>query len=232
MIDSRESKTKCNNWLLFFIRVLQVQIMVVACSANAFSQSLSEAPRKPTNVSVSSSGGGAILITWHRSIDADGVVTGYELIKNGTGIWLGDVSWYYDTSVSAGVTFSYTVVAVDNEGLRSSMSDTVTYRYANEDTGYVSGYSSAGGSISVSSDPGAAVTARVCIDSDGDGWGWDGEKSCKTGTPVISRTCLDEDGDGWGWDGEKSCYIENTETLCIDSDGDGYGWDGFKTCSP
>ncbi len=61
----------------------------------------------------------------------------------------------------------------------------------------------------------------ACIDSDGDGWGWDGTQSCRL-------DCIDTDGDGWGWDGTQSCLIT---TACIDSDGDGYGWNGHETCT-
>jgi len=43
-----------------------------------------------------------------------------------------------------------------------------------------------------------------CVDSDGDGWGWDGIKSC-----LVDEPCLDTDGDGWGWDGVKSCRASN-----------------------
>lgn len=63
----------------------------------------------------------------------------------------------------------------------------------------------------------------ACIDSDGDGWGWDGYASCQV---TSASSCLDTDGDGWGWDGNRSCRLE-----CIDTDGDGWGWDGEKSCS-
>ena len=78
--------------------------------------------------------------------------------------------------------------------------------------------------------------AQVCIDHDGDGWGWDGSKSCEVDNPVgtistnapgndeitstntttsntslqsNAQACIDHDGDGWGWDGSKSCEVEN-----------------------
>ena len=73
-----------------------------------------------------------------------------------------------------------------------------------------------------------------CIDSDGDGWGWDGEESCRVnsgnsssitapsipihieespGAAVDSqRVCIDSDGDGWGWDGVASCEISDIRT--------------------
>jgi len=75
----------------------------------------------------------------------------------------------------------------------------------------------------------------VCIDSDGDGFGWDGTRSCRvsaTAPPTIS-SCIDSDGDGYGWDGVKTCIVNApaVTATCIDSDGDGYGWDGVKTCT-
>ena len=46
--------------------------------------------------------------------------------------------------------------------------------------------------------------AMQCIDTDGDGWGWDGMSSCQ-----VSAECIDVDGDGWGWDSitSTSCRI-------------------------
>lgn len=61
----------------------------------------------------------------------------------------------------------------------------------------------------------------ICVDSDGDGWGWDGQKSCKLAdqtstTPQaafkkqqtafnINSDCLDTNGDGWGWHNGQRC---------------------------
>ncbi len=142
------------------------------------------------------------------------------------------------------------------------------------------------------------VTAGECIDTDGNGWGWDGEKGCKVEAEAVSDReqciadggvyntelgkcfedlgeqeeseageCIDTDGNGWGWDGEKGCKVVaeelsdreqciadgglyNTELQkcftteseqeqeeeesevgeCIDTDGNGWGWDGEKGC--
>jgi len=52
----------------------------------------------------------------------------------------------------------------------------------------------------------------ACIDTDGDGWGWDGVRSCLVDEPTddpVDTLCVDTDGDGWGWDGSKSCLISN-----------------------
>ncbi len=58
------------------------------------------------------------------------------------------------------------------------------------------------------------------------GWGWDpvAQLSC------FPR-CIDSDGDGYGWDGVNSCRPVY-QMQCIDSDGDGYGWNGAETCTP
>lgn len=65
-----------------------------------------------------------------------------------------------------------------------------------------------------------------CIDSDGDGYGWDGIRTCS-----VASACIDEDGDGWGWDGVGSCRVGEIPVVeCFDADGDGWGWDGLDTC--
>lgn len=44
------------------------------------------------------------------------------------------------------------------------------------------------------------------IDPDGDGWGWENEKSCRVPTPCRSAAS-DPDGDGWGWENQRSCKV-------------------------
>lgn len=77
------------------------------------------------------------------------------------------------------------------------------------------------------------TTASECVDSDGDGWGWDGTMSCQIEDFVATvGECLDLDGDGWGWDGTMSCLVEDdpSAAVCVDTDGDGWGWDGENSC--
>ncbi len=56
------------------------------------------------------------------------------------------------------------------------------------------------------------------------------------GENPVTEQCVDSDGDGWGWNGRTSCRIENlnptqrSEINCVDDDGDGWGWDGVKSC--
>ncbi len=62
------------------------------------------------------------------------------------------------------------------------------------------------------------VATGLCVDSApvGDGWGWDGTKSCRlpiasvpVGAGPVPGPCVDSApvGDGWGWDGTKSCRL-------------------------
>lgn len=73
-----------------------------------------------------------------------------------------------------------------------------------------------------------------CIDSDGDGWGWNGYQSCRLSLPQASE-CIDTDpaNDGWGWNGIESCRVAPAELICVDSApvGDGWGWNGIESCT-
>jgi len=99
------------------------------------------------------------------------------------------------------------------------------------------------GICSVLSSPLQAQNHPVCqtnSDIDGDGWGWENNRSCRVASnPAQSGTlCIDSDGDGYGWDGSQTCIVsantgssnEATNNRCIDTDGDGFGWDGTRTC--
>ena len=83
-------------------------------------------------------------------------------------------------------------------------------------------------------DIGTPVNAGTCIDTDGDGWGWDGVASCFLRS--VSTACIDTLplNDGWGWNGVSSCRTETPPQRgdCFDSDpvGDGWGWDGVDSC--
>jgi hypothetical protein len=101
----------------------------------------------------------------------------------------------------------------------------------------------------------AQTSANACIDSDGDGYGWNGFETCDpaagsaTGNQGLpsgdtnALACIDSDGDGFGWNGFETCdpnaaggnAPQNdapTAQACIDSDGDGFGWYGSATCIP
>lgn len=47
-----------------------------------------------------------------------------------------------------------------------------------------------------------------CEDANGDGWGWENQRSCVMNVRCYEcLSCEDEDGDGWGWENENSCRI-------------------------
>jgi hypothetical protein len=69
--------------------------------------------------------------------------------------------------------------------------------------------------------------SSLCVDTDNDGWGWDGQRSCRvalaakkiTDTGVVKQqtnTCIDPDGDGWGWNGVASCRVGKTVVRSIE----------------
>ena len=84
----------------------------------------------------------------------------------------------------------------------------------------------------------------ACIDSDGDGWGWDGHGSCIYDANKVHRhtsqqtACTnnsaisDPDGDGYGWENNQTCIVMSKPGACIDTQplGDGWGWDGTASC--
>ncbi|OED40361.1 hypothetical protein AB833_12210 [Chromatiales bacterium (ex Bugula neritina AB1)] len=93
-------------------------------------------------------------------------------------------------------------------------------------------------------------------DPDGDGWGWEDNKSCKMpsdsrrpdnpgggGKPVCSSPHSDPDGDGWGWENNRSCRVGMSDkdslpggrkpvcqSMSSDPDGDGWGWEQGRSC--
>jgi len=97
-----------------------------------------------------------------------------------------------------------------------------------------------------------AVCASAASDSDGDGFGWENNKSCRvsgnaaptSSSDICQSANSDPDGDGWGWENGKSCKVDSGSSAptnpssstptCLsaasDPDGDGYGWENNKTC--
>jgi len=104
------------------LRVL-VLLFAVACSGAGYT---SNPPSAPSNISVSMDFNGdrrTVVIEWGLSYDSDGWVIHYELLKNNSVIYVGDSARYVDTNIRSGVTYNYTVVAVDNNGDRSFASN-------------------------------------------------------------------------------------------------------------
>ncbi len=84
-------------------------------------------------------------------------------------------------------------------------------------------------------------------DTDGDGWGWSNNRTCKVVYPNCPNGSKDDtDGDGWGWYNNQSCKVVGGSSgggtqgtvqypNCPngskdDSDGDGWGWYNNASC--
>lgn len=154
-------------------------------------------PTAPAGIGAQVSSSGSVNLYWSESSD-DGFVTGYEVSRNHVTIWSGTETSYRDHPPANGL-YYYSVRAVDNDSLRSGDSSIISINIQTN---------SSATSIAVGNNP----TAQ-CIDSDGDGYGWDGEKTCLP-------------------DGNSAGQSVNSPDDCIDDDGDGYGWDGNATCIP
>lgn len=211
-------------------------------------------PTPPNGISARTTSGGYVEINWSRASDSDGTVVRYELIRNGNAIQVGDVTQYVDSNIASGVRYTYQVAAIDNDGERSVGNNTVSVTTSGSSSGGTISSGSSGGSSGNSSndsgnnantaDSSQSATAlsplTSCIDTDGDGWGWDGQESCLVSIQNTIDTsaivCIDSDGDGWGWTGTESCRIalDNIPqiSVCIDVDGDGWGWTGTESCIP
>lgn len=105
---------------------------------------------------------------------------------------------------------------------------------------------------------GLALCRSAISDPDGDGYGWEDNRSCVVTTDVAQSSNItstsnsmaicasadsDSDGDGYGWENNKSCVVvlnmhssnQTTSTpICesadSDDDGDGYGWENNNSC--
>ncbi len=90
------------------------------------------------------------------------------------------------------------------------------------------------------------VFAPVCesrvSDADGDGWGWENNRTCVVSDaessgvpkPVCRIGTMDFDGDGYGYQAGVSCLIVQPSRSCVrdssDPDGDGYGFENGRSC--
>ncbi len=84
-----------------------------------------------------------------------------------------------------------------------------------------------------------------CIDSDNDGFGWNGVATCRTSpqtslnsappnavnTQVTAQVTTAEPSTRQPTDTSTSTAIGNTAGACVDTDNDGYGWNGIASCT-
>ncbi len=86
------------------------------------------APTTPTGLSGSSTEQGVVTLNWTASTDASGIQY-YNVYRNGSSTPLGQtsgpVTTYTDTTATPGVTYTYTVAAVDTAGNMSAQSTSI-----------------------------------------------------------------------------------------------------------
>lgn len=83
-----------------------------------------------------------------------------------------------------------------------------------------------------------AQTLPFCLsvnsDTDGDGYGWENNRSCRVKNSDDNDACEDRGDFPWGWNPitRESCLlgVQTRPSACEDPDGDGYGWNGIATC--
>jgi hypothetical protein len=84
-------------------------------------------PSVPQNLAATVSGNNTVTLTWSPSVDAEGPIASYGIIRNGVALFNvdGSTTTYVDLNVPAG-TYTYTVNAVDLVGNRSADSAPAT----------------------------------------------------------------------------------------------------------
>lgn len=98
--------------------------LLLALSATALAQSTDAPPSQPGNFRaiLYDKAGGELF--WQRSSDDRGAVRGYEITRNGQSLGIRDALSYYDSSLEPDTPYTFTIVAIDNAGQRSSMTTT------------------------------------------------------------------------------------------------------------
>lgn len=79
-----------------------------------------------------------------------------------------------------------------------------------------------------------AVCSSAVVDLDGDGWGYENNRSCKmpTGHPTCSSSAI-LSGDGWGYQNGVSCIDKSVKPACTANainSGGGWGWENGQSC--
>lgn len=124
---------------------------------------LCAAPTAPNGLSIDVYSNSSLELFWDRA-SSDVRVIGYEVIKNGNPIWLGDVTSFYDSGLDSGSSHSYEIITIDESGNRSDGSQVVNVTL---DAGRLSNCSSNSScqsiSFSVSESPSTDVTQEINV---------------------------------------------------------------------
>ncbi len=94
-------------------------LCLAVLTALAPSLAFAEAPSAPSNLRAEVYSNTAGEIFWSRSTDSNGVVVGYEVFQDGELITSRDALSYFADNLTDGVTSTFSVIAVDNDGERS-----------------------------------------------------------------------------------------------------------------
>ena len=106
------------------MRLKTVSLVCMAVlTAIAPSLAFAEAPSAPGNLRAEVYSTTAGEIFWSRSTDTNGVVTGYEILQDGASVATLDALSFFADNLTDGVTSTFSVIAIDNDGERS---DTVS----------------------------------------------------------------------------------------------------------
>jgi chitodextrinase len=85
----------------------------------------SQAPSKPTGLSVTGRNSSTISLGWDASLD-DGQVTGYRIYRDGVKIAASSGTSFTDSGLGAVTSHTYSIRAVDDDGLFSASSASIT----------------------------------------------------------------------------------------------------------
>ncbi len=124
-----------NQKQIYLCSILNRKILVQMLFASVFFTSmLRAAPASPSGVRIDVYLDSTVEIFWDQADKSD-AVSGYELSRNGTRMWLGAVTNYVDSDRTPGIGYNYTVVAVDESGVRSADSRAVSVSDSCSNTG-------------------------------------------------------------------------------------------------
>ncbi|MDQ8198908.1 carbohydrate binding domain-containing protein [Pelagicoccus enzymogenes] len=90
-----------------------------------FTPSVNAPPTVPLNVQASGSSTSQIAVSWDASSD-DGTVVEYRVLRDGALVGTVSTTSFTDSGLSAGTSYGYQVQAIDNEGVSSGLSSTVS----------------------------------------------------------------------------------------------------------
>ena len=98
------------------------QSTAATVSATTLTTSDTTAPSVPTGLTLNSATANAVSISWTASIDTQGTVVLYHIMRNGSEIATSAIASYTDNTVASETTYVYTITAEDNAGNESDVS--------------------------------------------------------------------------------------------------------------